>query len=81
MSKDNEDQLNKCVLSVAGSGCAKVSATASCHIRSYFEDILQLSWRCGTWKKRCCNFSQSLKQSLSPSTMIITTMQFLNFRQ
>lgn len=34
MSKDHEHQLSKCVLSVAGSGRAKVSTTASCHIGS-----------------------------------------------
>lgn len=76
MSKDHEHQLSKCVLSVARSGCAKVLVTASCHIGSDLE--LQGS---GMWKTRCCNFSQSLEQFLSPSMMIITTVQFLNFRQ
>lgn len=38
MSKDREHRLSKCVLSVAGSGRAKVSRTASCHIGSDLED-------------------------------------------
>lgn len=38
MSKDHEHQLSKCVLSVAGSGRAKVSPTASCHIGSDLGD-------------------------------------------
>lgn len=76
MSKDHEHQLSKCVLSVACSGCAKASMTASCHTGNDLE--LQ---RSGVWKTRCCNFGQSLEQFLSPSVMIITTVQFLNFRQ
>jgi len=38
ISNDSECQISKCALSVAGRGCAKVSATASCNIGSDLGD-------------------------------------------
>jgi len=77
MSENHEHQHSKHVLSVAGGGCVKVSAMASCHISSMPGDAEE----CYV-ETRCHNFSQSPKQSLSfHNEMIITSMQFLNFRQ
>lgn len=74
MSKNHEHQHSKHVLFVAGSGRVKVSAMASCHIRSTLGDVEE----CYV-ETRCHNFSQSLKQSHSFHSEII--VQFLNFRQ
>lgn len=78
MSKDDEHQLSKCVLSVAGSSRAKVSTTASCHIGSDLGDA-----------KEWCMEDNMLQFQPEPGAgslsfhdeMIITTMQLLNFRQ
>lgn len=77
MSENHEHQHSKCVLSVTGSRCAKVLMTAFCHISSMLGDAEK--WY---MKTRYCNFSQSPEQSLSfHAEVVITNMQFLNFRQ